>query len=182
MTDEQKNNPLHGLKTESMVKELVAHYGWKILFTALRFHCFKKNPSINGTVKFLRNTDWAKEKIENFYLLSFKRMPRPNDVEFNMPARARGFSKHIVPRKPMELTIQSIERSQEKATYIYQQNSNEQRANNRQCDHNDNKRDSQHKPREDPFKPVTQAKDNSRFNHNKNKERVPYDPSNPWNQ
>lgn len=181
MTDEQKNNPLHGLKTESIVKELVAYYGWKILFTALRFHCFKKNPSIKGTVKFLRNTDWAKEKIENFYLLSFKRMPRPNDVELNIPARARGFSKHIVPRKPMKLTIKSIERSQEKATYSYQQNLKEPRVNNRQCHHNDNKLDSLHKPREDPLKSVTQVKNNSKFK-NKNKERVPYDPSNPWNQ
>ncbi len=187
MTAEQKNNPLHGLKTDCMVKELVEHYGWEILFTAMRFRCFKKNPSIKGAIKFLRSTDWAKEKLENFYLLRFKRMPRPSDEEFNMPARARSFSAHIVPRKPMKLTIESIELSQAKSAVAHQKSSNKQRENNasrlrQNSPHKDTKRASNRSRRQNPFKAANLAKDKRSPGNNKKSESIPYDPSNPWNQ
>ena len=182
MSDEQKNNPLHGLKTDCMVKELVEHYGWEILYSAMRFRCFKKNPSIKGTTKFLRNTDWAKEKLETFYLSRFKRMPRPNDAEFNMPARSRGFSDGIVARKPMKLTIESIELSQAKSAVAHQKSSNKQRETNGWSPPEDNKRAKHRTLREDPFKPAQPVKNKSASNRHKKSERVSYDPSNPWNQ
>ena len=170
MSTDQQNNPLHGLKTETMVKELVEHYGWEILFTAMRFHCFKTNPTIKGSVKFLRNTQWAREKLESFYLSRFKRMPRATEEEFGMPSRERGFPEHIVPRKPMELTIESIELSQAKSASAHEERSNEKRASNRR----------QHQ--QDSFQPNERAKDKRAAKKESNSETVAYDPSNPWNQ
>lgn len=73
MTDQerielQKNNPLHGLKLETLLQELVDFYGWDILDTAMRFNCFHTKPSIASSVKYLNKTEWAREKLENFYL------------------------------------------------------------------------------------------------------------------
>ena len=115
MIEEQQNNPLHGLKLEVLLTELVEFYGWDILAAAMRFHCFKTNPSIKGSLKFLRNTVWAREKLEAFYLYRFKRMPRPNDEQYQLAPRERGFATGIVPRDPMILTVESIELSQAKA-------------------------------------------------------------------
>ena len=170
MSTDQQNNPLHGLKTETMVTELVEHYGWAILYAATRFHAFKTNPTIKGTVKFLRNTEWAREKLESFYLSRFKRMPRATEEEFGMPSRERGFPDYIVPRKPMELTIESIELSQAKSASAHEERSNEKRANNRR----------QHQ--RDSFQPNERAKDQRAAKKDKGAESVTYDPSNPWNQ
>jgi uncharacterized protein (DUF2132 family) len=115
MIKEQQNNPLHGLKLEVLLTELVEFYGWDILSTALRFHCFKINPSIEGSLKFLRKTEWAREKLEGFYLYRFKRMPKPDQEEYELAPRERGFAAGIVPRDPMILTVESIELSQAKA-------------------------------------------------------------------
>ena len=85
MTDEerielQQNNPLHGLKLETMLQELVDFYGWDILDTAMRFNCFHTNPSVVSSAKYLKKTEWAREKVENFYLYRFKRMGKPTSV------------------------------------------------------------------------------------------------------
>jgi len=70
MNDEinYKNNPLHGLGLKSLLTEIVDHYGFEILFAYLNINCFKINPSIDSSVKFLKKTDWAREKVEVFYL------------------------------------------------------------------------------------------------------------------
>lgn len=120
MTDQerielQQNNPLHGLKLEDMLQQLVDHYGWEILDTAMRFNCFNTNPSIASSVKYLKKTQWAREKLENFYLYRFKRMPKASDVEYQMPPRSRTFRHGLEPREPMELTVESILASQAKA-------------------------------------------------------------------
>ena len=128
--EEQQNNPLHGLKLEVLLTELVEFYGWKILAAALRFHCFKTNPSIKGSLKFLRNTAWAREKLEAFYLYRFKRMPKPDDEQYQLPPRERGFANGIVAREPMILTIESIERSQAKAASEFKSKSFTKRKEN----------------------------------------------------
>ena len=69
----QKNNPLHGVKLEVLLTELVNHYSWESLANAMNLNCFKSNPSIKSSLKFLRKTPWAREKIEGFYLYEFKR-------------------------------------------------------------------------------------------------------------
>lgn len=115
MLDEQQNNPLHGLKLEVLLTELVDFYGWDILDTFFRFNCFRTNPTIAGSLKFLRKTEWAREKVEAFYLSRYKRMPRVSEEEYEMPPRKRTFAADIVPREPMALTVESIELSQAKA-------------------------------------------------------------------
>lgn len=121
MLEEQQNNPLHGLKLEDMVKELVDFYGWDILDTAMRFNCFHTNPSVASTVKYLRKSEWAREKLEAFYLSRFKRMPRPTAEEREIPPRMRTYAVDIKPREPMKLTVESILDSQAKAASAYKE-------------------------------------------------------------
>ena len=136
MTDEerielQKNNPLHGLKLETMVQELVDFYGWDILDTAMRFNCFNTKPSVESSVKYLKKTDWAREKLENFYLYRFKRMPRASAEEYDIPPRARTFPNGLKPKEPMELTVESILNSQAKAASSFKQRASRGRQSRR---------------------------------------------------
>ncbi|MBE9563357.1 MAG: DUF2132 domain-containing protein, partial [Proteobacteria bacterium] len=59
-----KNNPLHGVGLKNILIEIVEYYGFKILFAYLNINCFKTNPSIASSVKFLKKPDWAREKVE----------------------------------------------------------------------------------------------------------------------
>lgn len=68
------NNPndlLHGIKLESIVSQLVAHYGWAELATQINIKCFKEQPSIKSSLKFLRKTPWARSKVEQLFLSTF---------------------------------------------------------------------------------------------------------------
>ncbi|KLV05597.1 hypothetical protein ABT56_11460 [Photobacterium aquae] len=127
----QQNNPLHGLKMEDMLKQLVDHYGWVILDTAMRMNCFHTNPSIASSVKYLKKTEWARERVENFYLYRFKRMPKSSDVEYSMPPRSRTFPHGLKPREPMELTVESILQSQAKAASAHKERASKRRFNRR---------------------------------------------------
>jgi len=68
MAHEQKNNPLHGITLEKIVTSLVDHYGWVALSKKIDINCFKSNPSFKSSLKFLRKTPWAREKVEALYL------------------------------------------------------------------------------------------------------------------
>lgn len=68
MIQEQKNNPLHGVKLADILEELHAHYGWNQLGYLIRINCFNDNPSIKSSLKFLRKTPWARTKVEELYL------------------------------------------------------------------------------------------------------------------
>jgi len=70
MTQEQPNNPLHGVKLAEIIQFLVAEYGWEELGQIININCFKKNPTIKSSLKFLRRTPWAREKVEKLYLKS----------------------------------------------------------------------------------------------------------------
>ena len=72
MSDEQPNNPLHGLKLEVIVPRLVDHYGWDGLAKIINVNCFKSDPSIKSSLKFLRKTQWARDKVESLYLSTFE--------------------------------------------------------------------------------------------------------------
>ncbi|MDD8058439.1 MULTISPECIES: VF530 family DNA-binding protein [Shewanella] len=124
MVEEQQNNPLHGLKLETLITELVECYDWKILYAALKLECFNLNPSIEGCLKFLKKTEWAREKVENFYLYRYKRMPKAVGDQFDLKPRERGFAAGIVPRKPMELTFESIARMHAQAAENFEANRN----------------------------------------------------------
>ncbi len=65
---EQPNNPMHGVKLITVLEQLVDHYGWKELAVRININCFKKDPSINSSLKFLRKTQWARDKVERLYL------------------------------------------------------------------------------------------------------------------
>ena len=65
---EQKNNPLHGLTLETIVTRLVEHYGWEELGGRINISCFQSDPSVKSSLKFLRKTPWAREKVEQLYL------------------------------------------------------------------------------------------------------------------
>jgi len=64
----QPNNPLHGVKLEQIINELVAHYGWEYLGYTIKIRCFTDDPSVKSSLKFLRRTPWARTKVENLYL------------------------------------------------------------------------------------------------------------------
>ena len=64
----QPRNPLHGLTLEAIVTALVEYYGWEELGQQINIRCFTDNPSIKSSLKFLRKTPWAREKVESLYL------------------------------------------------------------------------------------------------------------------
>ena len=65
---EQPNNPLHGIKLAEILQYLVSEYGWEELSARIKINCFKSNPTIKSSLKFLRRTPWARTKVENLYL------------------------------------------------------------------------------------------------------------------
>lgn len=71
MSNEQPNNPLHGLSLEKIVTRLVEHFGWNGMYERVRVNCFKKDPSIKSSLKFLRKTEWARDKVEALYIETF---------------------------------------------------------------------------------------------------------------
>ena len=69
----QDKNPLHGVTLEQIMNYLVADYGWEKLARYIKIKCFSSNPSIQSSLKFLRKTAWAREKVEKLYIASQKR-------------------------------------------------------------------------------------------------------------
>jgi len=63
----QRHNPLHGITLETIVTELVTHYGWAELVERIPLRCFSNDPSITSSLKFLRKTPWARAKVEGLY-------------------------------------------------------------------------------------------------------------------
>jgi uncharacterized protein (DUF2132 family) len=115
MTDiNYKTNPLHGLSLEKLLDEIVSHYGFEILYAYLNINCFKSNPSIESSVKFLKKTDWAREKVEGFYLYQYKNLPKASTEEFERPPRDRIVPEDDIPGEPAELSLEDAARLQEK--------------------------------------------------------------------
>ncbi|WP_306606508.1 VF530 family DNA-binding protein [Azonexus sp.] len=109
-----QNNPLHGVGLKTLVTEIVEHYGFEILFAYLNINCFNSNPSIDSSVKFLKKTDWAREKVEAFYLYKFKSLPRASAEQFELPPRDRIIPLDQMPGEPAELSFEDAERLREK--------------------------------------------------------------------
>ena len=104
------NNPLHGTSLETILKEVVNHYGFEILYAYLNLNCFNKNASIASSLKFLKKTDWAREKLEAFYMYQYKSLPRASDSEFEKPPRDRIVPHGAKPGEPAELSLEDAER------------------------------------------------------------------------
>jgi len=66
--DNQPYNPLHGITLKTIVTELEAHFGFAALGKEIKIKCFTDNPSIQSSLKFLRKTPWAREKVEQLYI------------------------------------------------------------------------------------------------------------------
>ena len=64
---EQANNPLHGVTLEQLLTRLLQQYGWEGLAQRVDINCFKSDPSIKSSLKFLRKTEWARKKVERLY-------------------------------------------------------------------------------------------------------------------
>ena len=72
----QPRNPLHGLTLEAIVTALAAHYGWAELGARIPIRCFTFDPSVPSSLKFLRKTPWAREKVEGLYLFMLRDQAR----------------------------------------------------------------------------------------------------------
>jgi uncharacterized protein (DUF2132 family) len=70
MANSQPNNPLHGITLQMILTQLVEMYGWAELGDRIPIKCFTDNPSIKSSLKFLRQTPWARRKVEDLYLKS----------------------------------------------------------------------------------------------------------------
>jgi len=69
MSEEQPNNPMHGITLEHIVNSLVEFYGWPELGNRINIRCFTNDPSVKSSLKFLRKTPWARKKVEDLYLV-----------------------------------------------------------------------------------------------------------------
>ncbi len=116
MTEEinYQNNPLHGLGLKTLVTELVDYYGFKILHAYLNLNCFKTNASIESSVKFLKKTDWARERVEGFYLYQFKSLPKASPEQFELPPRDRIIPDEQKTGEPRQLSLEDAEELREK--------------------------------------------------------------------
>jgi len=76
--NKQANNPLHGMTLEMVVTALVEHYGWSELGMMIKINCFNNDPSVKSSLKFLRKTPWAREKVENLYIAMLDEKTRDN--------------------------------------------------------------------------------------------------------
>lgn len=72
----QPRSPLHGKTLEVILTELVAHYGWDGLSQRVALRCFSNQPSIGSSLKVLRKTPWAREKVEGLYLFMLRELRR----------------------------------------------------------------------------------------------------------
>ncbi|MFT6303881.1 MAG: hypothetical protein ACI9XK_004088 [Granulosicoccus sp.] len=116
MNDEinYKNNPLNSIGLKKISTELKDHYGFNILFTYLNINCFKTNPSFVSSAKFLKKTDWAQEKVEGFYLYSFKNLPKASHQQSRQPPRDRIVPDDQTVDEPAELSLEDAEQVREK--------------------------------------------------------------------
>lgn len=78
MPKEPSGDPLHGVTLKTVVTELVAQYGWQALGERIAINCFTTDPSITSSLKFLRKTPWAREKVEKLFI-SMKRARKADE-------------------------------------------------------------------------------------------------------
>ncbi len=73
MSKQQANNPLHGYTLEQIVNSLVEEYTWQGLGKRINIRCFTNDPSVKSSLKFLRKTPWAREKVESLFISSLNK-------------------------------------------------------------------------------------------------------------
>ena len=70
------HDPLHGVTLQNIVEKLHAEYGWEELARRIPVRCFQLNPSVTSSLKFLRKTPWAREKVEGLFLFMQREQKR----------------------------------------------------------------------------------------------------------
>jgi uncharacterized protein (DUF2132 family) len=105
MQEHHKNHPLNGIKLPDLVQQLVDFYGWEVLAAQININCFKSNPSVDSSVKFLRKTEWARHRLEAFYLYRYRQFPLPTEAEHALPPRERAVDIAVGDKPPMVLTV-----------------------------------------------------------------------------
>ena len=90
MNQSQPENPLHGVTLKAILEYLITEYGWEKLGERINIKCFNDQPSINSSLKFLRKTPWAREKVETLYVYSISYDQR------------HGKNKAVADEKPVE--------------------------------------------------------------------------------
>ncbi|MEO5658557.1 MAG: VF530 family protein [Polaromonas sp.] len=81
----QPDNPLHGVKLEAIVTALAAHFGWEELGQRINIRCFTTDASVASSLKFLRKTPWARDKVEGLYLFMLRDIRRNSPTVHNFP-------------------------------------------------------------------------------------------------
>jgi len=81
----QPGNTLHGVTLEAIVTALADHYGWEELGQRINIRCFTSDPSVASSLKFLRKTPWAREKVEGLYLFMLRDIKRSGPTVHNFP-------------------------------------------------------------------------------------------------
>ncbi len=102
----QARNPLHGLTLERIVTELSEHYGWDGLGQRITLRCFTSEPSVASSLKFLRKTPWAREKVESLYLFMLREKKRGDRA----PPRPKGPARGAGPRRERPTAPRSTDR------------------------------------------------------------------------
>lgn len=77
--DNQPYNPLHGVTLKAILTELEAYFGFEALGQQVKINCFTKDPSIKSSLKFLRKTPWAREKVEQLYIQNKHKISQHNE-------------------------------------------------------------------------------------------------------
>jgi len=72
----QPRNPMHGMTLENIITALQAYYGWEGLAERIPVRCFTLDPSLSSSLKFLRKTPWARDKVESLYLFMLREQRR----------------------------------------------------------------------------------------------------------
>ncbi|MCT4703835.1 VF530 family protein [Enterobacteriaceae bacterium H20N1] len=80
MTTHSSKDPLHGITLEALLTALVDKYGWAELAKRININCFKSDPSIKSSLKFLRRTPWARKEVEELYIDSLSEKTAPKDA------------------------------------------------------------------------------------------------------
>ena len=96
----QPGNPLPGITLEGMVTALSAHYGWQGLGERIAIRCFTHDPGVASSLKFLRRTPWAREKVESLYLYMQREIRRAQPPAHNFPPPGRNTGNLPAPADP----------------------------------------------------------------------------------
>ncbi|HIP76259.1 MAG TPA: DUF2132 domain-containing protein [Psychromonas hadalis] len=101
---DNSHDPLHGLKLETILVELEKKHGWKVMGETLNIKCFLKDARLKSSLKFLRQTPWARTKVEILYLKTFcKKHPATTKLIRNLVEQKKTNSTHLnEPKKASE--------------------------------------------------------------------------------